>query len=105
MLNSGQMIGNFKVVKKLGEGGMGQVYLVEDQKLNRLVALKILTSEFFGNTERKKRFQREAQTAAQISHPNVAAVYSMGESLSAPRLSDYVGKYTSRVRSGSKTDL
>jgi len=78
MLNSGQMIGNFKVVKKLGEGGMGQVYLAEDQKLNRLVALKILTSEFFGDTERKKRFQREAQTAAQISHPNVAAVYDIG---------------------------
>jgi len=80
MLNTGQTIDHFKVVKKLGEGGMGEVYLVEDQKLNRQVALKILTAEFFSDVERQKRFQREAKTAAQISHHNIMAIYDIGTS-------------------------
>ena len=52
MLNTGQRIAHFKVVKKLGEGGMGEVYLAEDQKLNRQVALKVLPADYFDDTER-----------------------------------------------------
>ncbi len=78
MLNAGQTIAHFKILRKLGEGGMGAVYLAEDQKLNRQVALKVLTEEYFGDTERKLRFQREARTAAQITHPNVMAIYDIG---------------------------
>ncbi len=78
MLNPGQMIAHFKVVKKLGEGGMGEVYLAEDQKLNRQVALKVLPADYFDDAERQQRFQREAKTAAQISHANVMAIYDIG---------------------------
>lgn len=78
MLDPGQAIAHFKIVKKLGEGGMGEVYLAEDQKLNRQVALKTLPADYFGDVERQKRFQREATTAAQISHPHVMAIYDIG---------------------------
>jgi len=78
MFESGQEFGHFKIVRKLGEGGMGEVYLAEDQKLNRNVALKILHPEFFDNQDRMERFNREAKTAAQISHPNVMSIYDIG---------------------------
>jgi len=78
MLNPDQMIAHFKVVKKLGEGGMGEVYLAKDQKLNRQVALKVLPADYFDDAERQKRFQREAKTAARISHANVMAIYDIG---------------------------
>lgn len=78
MLQSGQTVAHFKIVKRLGAGGMGEVYLAEDSKLGRRVALKILHPEFFGDQERKERFYREARTAAGISHPNVMAIYDLG---------------------------
>lgn len=73
----GQSFAHFKIIRKLGEGGMGEVYLAEDQKLNRNVAIKILLAEFFDDPERMKRFTREAKTAAKISHSNVMAIYDM----------------------------
>ncbi len=78
MLKSGHVIAHFKIVRKLGEGGMGEVYLAEDQKLSRRVALKMLPAELFGDPDREKRFQREAQTAAQISHPHVMSIFEIG---------------------------
>jgi len=57
---------------------MGEVYLVEDQKLKREVALKVLRSEFFDDEERLNRFTREATTAARISHPHVASIHDIG---------------------------
>lgn len=69
--------GQFRIIRKLGEGGMGEVYLAEDTKLNRRVAVKILLSEFFDDNDRRQRFIREAKTAAQITHPNVMSIYDM----------------------------
>ncbi len=80
MFSVGQLVGHFKIVKKIGEGGMGAVYLAEDQKLGRKVALKVLLPEFFDNAERSERFTREARTAAQISHANVTGIYEIGAS-------------------------
>lgn len=77
MLNPGQKIAHFQVIRKLGEGGMGEVYLAEDQKLNRRVALKVLAGEAFDDPDRLDRFRREAKTAAQISHPNVMGIYDI----------------------------
>ncbi|MFH2035275.1 MAG: protein kinase [Candidatus Zixiibacteriota bacterium] len=72
-------IGHFKIIRKLGEGGMGEVYLAEDEKLGRKVAIKVLQKEFFDNAERLSRFNREARTAAKINHPNVMSIYDIGE--------------------------
>ena len=77
MFEPGRQFARFKIVRKLGEGGMGEVYLAEDQKLGRQVALKILLPEFFDDPERLQRFVREAKTAAKISHANVMAIYDM----------------------------
>src|SRR5512147_1032160 len=79
MLDAGQKFAHFTIVRKLGEGGMGAVYLAEDQKLHRQVALKTLTAEYFDRAEGQERFQREARTAAQINHPNVMAIYDFGD--------------------------
>jgi tetratricopeptide (TPR) repeat protein/TolB-like protein/tRNA A-37 threonylcarbamoyl transferase component Bud32 len=79
MLKAGQVFAQFRIVEKLGEGGMGTVYLAADQKLARTVALKILSPEFVDDAERRARFQREARTAASISHPNVTAIFDIGE--------------------------
>ncbi len=78
MLTPDQNFAHFKIIQKLGEGGMGEVYLAEDLKLNRRVALKTLRDDYFDNQERRDRFEREAKTAAQISHANVMAIYDIG---------------------------
>lgn len=78
MLKPDQTFGTFKIERKLGEGGMGAVYLAEDQKLHRKVALKILLAEYFDNLEHRERFFREAKTAAQVTHSNVMSIYDLG---------------------------
>ncbi len=77
MLEQGQSFAHFKIIRLLGEGGMGQVYLAEDQKLHREVALKILSFKPGDDDDRLARFEREAKTAAQVSHPNVMAIYDI----------------------------
>ncbi len=79
MLKAGQKIAHFEIVKILGSGGMGEVYLAEDKKLHRQVALKLLTGDYFDDDEKQQRFQREASTAARISHPNVMAIHEIGK--------------------------
>ncbi len=78
MLQPGHVFAHFKIIRHLGTGGMGEVYLAEDQKLHRPVALKILLAKFFGEQERLLRFEREAKTAAQVSHQYVMSIYDMG---------------------------
>jgi len=78
MLKNGQKFAHFTIIRKIGEGGMGVVYLAEDLKLSRKVALKILLSEFFEKTERLERFKREAKIAAQINHTNVMSIFDIG---------------------------
>jgi serine/threonine-protein kinase len=71
-------VAHFRIVGRLGEGGMGQVYRAEDETLRRTVALKLLP-DASGNEEKRQRFLREARSAAAISHPNVAVVHQVGE--------------------------
>src|SRR5437773_9829108 len=80
MLGAGTKLGRYEIRSKLGEGGMGEVYLAEDTRLHRKVALKILPSELAANKDRMRRFEQEAQAAAALNHPNIAHTYEIGES-------------------------
>jgi eukaryotic-like serine/threonine-protein kinase len=73
-------ISHYRVISKLGAGGMGEVYLARDTKLNRDVAIKILPEAFAQDAERLARFKREAQVLASLNHPNIAAIYGLEES-------------------------
>ena len=75
----GQTISRYKILSELGRGGMGVVYKAEDMKLDRPVALKFLAAHLLKDEEANKRFHREAKAAASVHHPNVCAVYEIGE--------------------------
>lgn len=75
----GHTLNQYTVTKKLGEGGMGVVYLADDTRLGRPVALKALTRQFTRNTERRERLRREARAAAGLSHAGIATVYALEE--------------------------
>jgi serine/threonine protein kinase/Tfp pilus assembly protein PilF len=77
---TGTKLGRYEVRSKLGEGGMGEVYLAEDAQLRRQVALKILPVDLASNQDRMRRFVQEAQAAAALNHPNIAHIYEIGES-------------------------
>jgi TolB-like protein/Flp pilus assembly protein TadD/tRNA A-37 threonylcarbamoyl transferase component Bud32 len=83
-LEPGQTLAHYRLVEKIGEGGMGVVWKAEDTKLNRHVALKILPPELTADAERRLRFQREAQAAAALSHPNIAVIHEVGEHEGTP---------------------
>jgi Tol biopolymer transport system component/predicted Ser/Thr protein kinase len=72
-----ESIAHYKILSKLGEGGMGAVYRATDTKLNRDVAIKVLPDAFAQDTPRMQRFEREAQVLASLNHPNIAAIYGI----------------------------
>jgi serine/threonine protein kinase/Flp pilus assembly protein TadD len=74
-----QHISHYRLMRRLGIGGMGEVYLAEDTKLHRSAAIKLIRPEVAANLERKKRFLREARAAAVLSHPGIATIYEVGE--------------------------
>jgi len=76
----GQIVGHYEIRKKLGSGGMGVVYLAEDTRLHRPVAIKFLLSDSTFNKQAEKRLLREAQAVAALDHPNICAVHEVGES-------------------------
>jgi WD40 repeat protein len=74
-LEAGQVLGGFEVLEEINRGGMGVIYKARQQGLNRLVALKVISPERLGSPSALKRFQREVQAAALLSHPNIVTVY------------------------------
>ena len=76
----GESLAHYRVIEKIGAGGMGEVYKATDSRLNRSVAIKILPDEFTNDPDRLARLHREAQVLASLNHPNIAAVYGLEES-------------------------
>jgi Tol biopolymer transport system component len=81
---AGAMVGPYKVLALLGEGGMGQVYRARDERLSRDVALKVVHADLAQNPERIRRFEQEARAAGVLNHPNIVAIYDTGQSEGSP---------------------
>src|SRR5471030_3243039 len=77
-LSAGTFVGPYKVLALLGAGGMGLVYLAEDERLGRKVALKFLPPSTALDSEARSRFQQEARTSGSLDHPNIATIYEVG---------------------------
>ena len=76
---SGDLLAHYRVIEKLASGGMGQIYLAEDTRLERRVALKVLSAETVANTERLQRFRTEAKAIAAMNHPNIVTIHGVEE--------------------------
>jgi serine/threonine protein kinase len=70
-------LGHYRIVRPIGAGGMGEVFLAEDGKLGRNVALKVLAHALAADPERRGRFEREARAVAALNHPNIITIYSV----------------------------
>jgi hypothetical protein len=77
-IEAGRLISHYRVERRIGAGGMGEVYLAHDTRLGRRVALKLLRAEFTRDGERVRRFEQEARAASALNHPNILTIYEIG---------------------------
>ena len=83
-LAAGTKLGRYEIRSKIGEGGMGEVYLARDIEIGRDVAVKVLPSTFSTEQDRLKRFQQEACAAGALNHPNILSIYDVGKHDGSP---------------------
>jgi eukaryotic-like serine/threonine-protein kinase len=103
---TGKEIGHYKIKKLLGRGGMGEVYLAEDARLKRRVALKILPPEFAADASRRNRFEQEARAASALNHPNIITIHEFGAENGIHFLAtEYIEGETLRERIGGDLSL
>jgi DNA helicase-2/ATP-dependent DNA helicase PcrA len=99
MISEGILIAHYRILEPLGEGGMGAVYKAHDEKLQRVVALKVLPPESLGQADRRRRFLQEARAASALNHPHILAVYEIGEADRQPYMvTEYVEGETLRQK-------
>src|SRR5260221_510726 len=79
-LAAGSHLGPYEIVAPLGAGGMGEVYRARDTRLDRTVAVKVLSGRLSGDPQLRERFEREARVVSQLSHPHICALYDVGRS-------------------------
>ncbi|HMS42335.1 MAG TPA: protein kinase, partial [Pyrinomonadaceae bacterium] len=102
----GQNLGTYRVERQIGAGGMGEIYLATDEKLNRQVALKILPAEYTTNDERLKRFEMESRAISALNHPNIVTIHDVGNESGVNFIAtEYVEGKTIRELIGEKPSL
>jgi eukaryotic-like serine/threonine-protein kinase len=105
-LAAGQTVGRYRIISLIGEGGMGQVYLAEDTRLNRKVSLKFLASTFTNDRERLRRFEQEAQAVSALNHPNILTIHEIGaEDVRQFIATEFIEGQTLRERLRSGLDI
>jgi serine/threonine-protein kinase len=98
-LEQGQTLGPYLIINHIATGGMGVVYLAQDSKLDRKIALKVLTPDFASDQERVRRFRQEARAASGLNHPNIITIYDIGEEAGTHYIAmEFVDGYTVRQR-------
>jgi serine/threonine protein kinase len=78
-ISSGTRLSHYEILSRIGAGGMGEVFLAQDTKLHRSIAIKLLADEFNKDPDRLDRFIREARAASALNHPNILTIYEVGE--------------------------
>src|SRR5262245_35478104 len=96
---TGQLIGHYTVIGWLGGGGMGEVYLAQDSRLNRRVAIKVLRRPFLSDSNRVRRFTQEARAASALNHPNIVTIHEVGQVEGTPfMVAEFIDGQTLRRR-------
>ncbi|MGH9901320.1 MAG: serine/threonine protein kinase, partial [Pyrinomonadaceae bacterium] len=106
-LVAGQVVGHYRIIAPLGKGGMGEVYLASDARLDRKVALKLLPAGLTGNQDRLRRFIQEAKAASSLNHPNIITIHEIGQAEGAHFIStEFIDGQTLRRRmAGARMEL
>ena len=106
MITTGKNFGHYEIREKLGAGGMGEVFLAEDTKLGRKVAIKFLNEEFARDADKLRRFVQEAKAASALNHPNILTVYEIGETDGKNYIAtEFIEGKTLREQSSGKESL